>query len=578
MQASSLNSIPYPALQATAIATAIYNTSTTPSHLPWDTYNYCNAPHVNADHYSFPHPSDFSVTSLAFVVMIMRHHKRTPDNLYPSEGSLNPHGGWDCSDVLTHSYAGPEVPYIYTQTSTPADHPFAERMWAGMWHVLSPPHGRRQCGWSGSGCTRICRVAHAIRSFQDFWGVYHSKLGFLEDVSPEEIYVRTSNEARTHHVAGAMLYGMDPDTAGRHWPVHTQPANIDSLVPSYVCPAAGNLRAAIEAMPEWKDHLVRYESLQRRLDATLGTSGMEDWNSWCACFPFLTFLRTLATRMHGMRCLCTYLLIHFPLPSYRVFILITLFHITDDHFFDSFTSRTCHGHPLPCNTSGVCITPQDADTVFAIGDWEYKWVHEAESSILRFDTRYIFNAAPQAHEYVQLTFGVFFAELVHTFQSLPSLWHWNGGPISHVASGTEDCVRRGSAIFSNPSMKRNASNASGAETASKHKVHMTGAWSDNWVSPVAGYGKRDYYGGEHQSPRVMYLFVAFDYICFMLHSGVATVWLATTADDNDQPFVRVLHEGSPVPPPLDWIPLDEFVRLLEHIVPHDLKGACMEVE
>ncbi|KAG6330872.1 hypothetical protein ID866_8217 [Astraeus odoratus] len=501
MQTSSLNSILYPAFQATPIATAIYNTSITPSHLPWNTYNYCNAPHVNADNYSLSHPSDSSVTSLAFVVMIMRHHKRTPDNLYPSEGSLNPHGGWDCSDVWTHSYAGPEVPYVYTQTSTLADHPFAERMWAGT---------------CDAGQMTRAGLEDAVRHGQDFWGVYHSKLGFLEHVSPEEIYIRTSNEARTHHVAGAMLYGMDPNTAGRHWPVHTQPANIDSLVPSYVCPAAGNLRAAIQATPEWKDHLVRYESLQRRLDETLGTSGMKDWNSWY------------------------------------------------DHFFDSFTARTCHGHPLPCNTSGACITPEDAETVFAIGDWECKWVHEAKYPIPRFDTLYIFNAAPQAHEYVQLTFGVFFAELVHTFQSLPSLWQWNGSPMSHVASGTEDDIRSGSAIVSNPSTKRNASSASGADTASKHKVHMYVGHDGSMVRLAAGLGLGRTTGSLRWPA--------------MGSEIIMEVWLATTADDSDRPFVRVLHEGSPVSPPLDWIPLDEFVRLLEHIVPHDLRGACMEVD
>ena len=47
---------------------------------------------------------------------------------------------------------------------------------------------------------------------------------------------------------------------------------------------------------------------------------------------------------------------------------------TDDHFFDTFSSRTCHGHPLPCNATGACVSKEDANTVFALGDWEYKWV------------------------------------------------------------------------------------------------------------------------------------------------------------------------------------------------------------
>lgn len=53
-------------------------------------------------------------------------------------------------------------------------------------------------------------------------------------------------------------------------------------------------------------------------------------------------------------------------------IIVILRDHTDDHFFDTFSSRTCHGHPLPCNASGVCVSQEDADTVFALGDWEYK--------------------------------------------------------------------------------------------------------------------------------------------------------------------------------------------------------------
>lgn len=56
--------------------------------------------------------------------------------------------------------------------------------------------------------------------------MYHDKVGFVERVCEEEIYVRTSGELRTQVVAGAMLYGMDPKTAGMNWGVHTQPANV----------------------------------------------------------------------------------------------------------------------------------------------------------------------------------------------------------------------------------------------------------------------------------------------------------------------------------------------------------------
>ena len=47
--------------------------------------------------------------------------------------------------------------------------------------------------------------------------------------------------------------------------------------------------------------------------------------------------------------------------------------ITDDHYFDAFSSRMCHGHALPCNTTGICVSDDDAAKVFALGDHEYKY-------------------------------------------------------------------------------------------------------------------------------------------------------------------------------------------------------------
>lgn len=50
----------------------IYNSSITPKHLPFDTYNYCNAPHLNAAHYKPPNNTN---VILKYVTIVMRHHK-----------------------------------------------------------------------------------------------------------------------------------------------------------------------------------------------------------------------------------------------------------------------------------------------------------------------------------------------------------------------------------------------------------------------------------------------------------------------------------------------------------------------
>ena len=95
----------------------------------------------------------------------------------------------------------------------------------------------------------------------------------------------------------------------------------------------------------------------------------------------------------------------------------------DDHFFDTFTSRTCHGHPLPCNgTTGECVSDADADRVHALGDFEYKCVHISLENLESADDApfsYIWNTAENATDYVKLTFGTYLSLL--QYDQLPMI-------------------------------------------------------------------------------------------------------------------------------------------------------------
>ena len=65
------------------------------------------------------------------------------------------------------------------------------------------------------------------------------------------------------------------------------------------------------------------------------------------------------------------------------------FFFSDDHFFDALTARTCHGHPLPCDAAGTCVSEADAASVFAIGDFEYESVfHLSLSDVLMYGPKY----------------------------------------------------------------------------------------------------------------------------------------------------------------------------------------------
>ena len=63
-------------------STGIYNSSVTPSDLPWNTYNYCNAPHVNSQHYT--QPEDPAAT-LEYLNVVIRHHKVRRRRFPPSQ-------------------------------------------------------------------------------------------------------------------------------------------------------------------------------------------------------------------------------------------------------------------------------------------------------------------------------------------------------------------------------------------------------------------------------------------------------------------------------------------------------------
>ncbi|KII94408.1 hypothetical protein PLICRDRAFT_101602 [Plicaturopsis crispa FD-325 SS-3] len=313
----------------------VYNSSTTPASLPWNTYNYCNAPHVNAAHYA--KPTNVEGAELVYMNVMMRHHKRTPDNLLPNENEFNPSTGWNCAVFKQFSYGGGATD-VFHETYIPASHPFLYSIWNGT---------------CDAGQLTQQGLEDSIKHGKDFWSVYHGKLGFVNNPT-KDFWLRTSTEIRTHQVASGLLYGMDPSTATVPHKVYTQPENIDSLVPNYPCPAANDIRAAYQSVPAWTDHLAHHAALKARLDATLGTAGLADWASWY------------------------------------------------DHFFDAFTSRTCNGHTLPCNSTGSCVSQEDADTVHALGDFEYN---------------YIWNAAVNASDYNQLTFGVMFSELASNFKS-----------------------------------------------------------------------------------------------------------------------------------------------------------------
>ena len=67
-------------------------------------------------------------------------------------------------------------------------------------------------------------------------------------------------------------------------------------------------------------------------------------------------------------------------------------------YYDNLSAKECHGKKLPCsaNDTSLCITREQADTVYRIGNWEYS---------------YLFRDAPESTAYSALHYGAWVREL-----------------------------------------------------------------------------------------------------------------------------------------------------------------------
>ncbi|PSN60724.1 phosphoglycerate mutase-like protein [Corynespora cassiicola Philippines] len=315
----------------------VFNSSALPPGTPYGTYNWCNMPHVRAEEYPRVNNSDFV---LEYVEVIHRHHKRTPyaSNTFPRESYR-----WECSDQGLFYYGKPLNPTGNASAST-------------YWSVFtSDTNPIAPSGFNGT-----CQFPQITReglddSWQhgkDLFGVYHDLLNFLPDDLSDKVTYRVTNNVITSQVAGMLVNGMyapSEDTS-----LLIQPSGVDSLEPSYSCPAASRLSSSYavgSTSPAWTAHLTAAGSLFNSLDTISGVSPSS--NEW---------------------------------------------HRSFDHYFDNLSARQCHAKTLPCNIEdgSTCVSQAQADTVYRLGQYEYS---------------FIYRDAPESLRAATGAYGIFLAEL-----------------------------------------------------------------------------------------------------------------------------------------------------------------------
>ncbi|KAJ7063445.1 histidine phosphatase [Mycena amicta] len=187
----------------------------------------------------------------------------------------------------------------------------------------------------------------------DLRAVYAERLGLSDRFDPSTAQIRVTNNVITSQVAGALVKGLFPATTNAA--VLIQSSNYDSLEPTYSCGAADSLRASYTTgSSNWTSHLTAAASLYAHLDAVSGTSN-PDTGGW----------------------------------------------------HSSFDQVLCHGKKLPCsvNDTSLCVTTEEANTVFRLGNWEYS---------------YYFRDAPDSAQYAALHYGAWFLELKGHLQAVMS--------------------------------------------------------------------------------------------------------------------------------------------------------------
>ncbi|GAM84908.1 hypothetical protein ANO11243_029100 [Dothideomycetidae sp. 11243] len=321
-------------------ATGVFGMTFTSSSVQYSD-NWCNMPHVRADKYPLVDPS----YQLRFVEVIHRHHKRTPyaDNTFPVE-----HDAWDCSDERL----------FYSADRTPFDdqNGSAHTYWAIDSAATNP--------FQAPGFPGNCQfpqitaggLSDSRQHGRDLASVYIDLIHFLPELyDPTLVSFRVTTNQITSQVASEVIPGLYPALSGSAVPLLVQPPAIDSLEPTYPCPAATQAYNTLTTSQPWLTHLNLSHSLFAALDDISGiTPALKEWHtSW-------------------------------------------------DHYFDNLAARLCHAKPFPCN--GTCVTQSQADTVFRLGMWEYSYLYRA--------------AGPATLAAATSSYGVWAAELAARFRGV----------------------------------------------------------------------------------------------------------------------------------------------------------------
>ncbi|KAK0437736.1 phosphoglycerate mutase-like protein [Desarmillaria tabescens] len=262
--------------------------------------------------------------TLEYVEIIQRHHKRTP---YASNTFFKEDVEWSCDGSGPVYYAQRYVIRgVHWQASSNPINPWTDS--------VGP-------GFVGSTCQFPQITTEGLfDSFThgvDLRQVYASRLGLTSELrtSPAQIRMSLSQitdiylDLKQNSCLGVTNNVITSQVAG---------AELTSLEPSLSCTNA--IKPGDEGV--WQGHLAAAQSLYDKLDSVSGIAS-NDSASW---------------------------------------------HVSFDHYYDNLSAKQCHGKALPCslNETDTCVTQEEANEVYRLGNWEYSYMYRDSLNSTKFST------------------------------------------------------------------------------------------------------------------------------------------------------------------------------------------------
>lgn len=308
-------------------------------------YQYCSMPHPSVSYYKEPAPirKGNVKAKLAGVLYVQRHQKRTAYHIFPHGEATR----YDCDDGKPFLYLAPNF------DNAPAPIPVFAQTYVDKMNPLLRDFTNSTCQFPQLTSGGFLDGVQHGKELRELYGdKYHI---IPENPSSDSVFFRSSTAALTQQSAGGVLRGM--------WPNHSEPvvlfqqsSSVDTHEPS--CDRASDLLSAAKEASAWKKHMNATNDLRQKLESILLTN-TSDWRAdW-------------------------------------------------DHYNDNFQARICNGYPLPCalDDASNCVTEQDANKVFAAGDWEYNynWVERENVT-----------------EAIRLTKGLMISDLISQLKQIAS--------------------------------------------------------------------------------------------------------------------------------------------------------------